>query len=63
MAIEAHRVEQERRVEFSRGFLEDSVLEFTVYELPAPGHAGIAAAHTATTSLQPYLDQLASGTL
>lgn len=40
----------------------DQVLEFTVHELPAPGNASLAA-YTATTSLQSYLDQLASGAL
>ena len=43
--------------------LEDGTLEYSIYEIPAPGAAGIAGAYTATVSFQPYLDQLANGTL
>ena len=43
--------------------LEDGTLEFSIYELPAPGTGGIAAMDRTTTSFQPYLDQLANGSL
>ena len=38
--------------------LEDGTLEYSIYELPAPGVAGIAAVYRTTTSFQLYLDQI-----
>lgn len=43
--------------------LEDGTLEYSIYELPAPGTTGIAGVYQGTISFQPYLDQLTNGTL
>lgn len=43
--------------------LADGTLEYSIYELPAPGTAGIAGVYRARTSFQLYLDQIANGSL
>ncbi|CAN7689846.1 hypothetical protein [Variovorax paradoxus] len=44
--------------------LADGTLEYSIYELPAPGTAGIAGVYRARTSFQlMYLDQIANGSL
>lgn len=43
--------------------LENGTLEYSVYDIPAPGKTGVAVLHSGNVEFDPYLNQVASGTL